>query len=166
MLLALAFIPVADVPRVYRKLFNSLDDRMKPVLEYFKTTYVGVTARGRRAAVHARYPPAIWNQRETALAGLHKTNNVSEGSHNRFRLFVGKDHPDSYYLLLQIQKEQADTESAFLDLCQDKPVKSGPKKKWIEYQERIQTITNDYENYRVNKNELDFSELIGSNIIL
>lgn len=69
-----------------------------------------LSRRGRRATVPPRYPPAIWNQREAALAGSHKTNNVSEGWHNRFQLIAGKHHPDLSSALQELQLEEADTE--------------------------------------------------------
>ena len=44
-----------------------------------------------------------------------KTNNGSEGWHNRFRLLVSKAHPDLYVLMKQLRKEQGDTEIAVVE---------------------------------------------------
>lgn len=166
MILALAFVPITDVTSVFQKLKRFAVPALIPVLEYFERTYVGIPARGRRAAISAMYPINLWNQREAALTGQHKTNNVSEGWHNRFRLMVGKNHPDMYSLLREIQKEQADTEIAVTEMCLGRAVKAAPKKKWLQYQIKIQDITNDYANYKNRGEELDFLEAIGSNIIL
>lgn len=166
MLLALAFTPVPDVPRVFRKLNQSVVESLHPVMQYFETTYIGICARGRRAAVAAKYPPTLWNQREAALNGDHKTNNVSEGWHNRFRLLVGKNHPDFYSLLMEIQKEQADTDIAITELSLGRKIKAAPKKKWIDYQLKIQHIAADFDTYKRDGKELEFLQLIGCNIVL
>lgn len=73
---------------------------MVHVLDYFDVTYVhDKRAFGRRRALQPRYPIDVWNQYEATLQGLHRTNNVSEGWHNRFRMLVNKDHPDMYAFL-------------------------------------------------------------------
>lgn len=166
MILALAFVPVTDVPRVFQKLKEVAVDELDSIIDYFEKNYVGTTARGRRAAVVARYPPILWNQRDAALAGDHKTNNVSEGWHNRFRLLVGKNHPDFYSFLQEIQKEQADTEIAITEMSLGRKVKANPKKKWIDYQDKIRNITQEYQNYKSRARELEYLANIGSNIIL
>lgn len=166
MILALAFVPVADVPSVFRKLSESAIPDLLPVMKYFEETYIGIKAQGRRAAKPPTYPVELWNQREAALAGEHKTNNVSEGWHNRFRLLVGKNHPDLFSLLQEIQKEQADTEIAVTEMYLGRKVRVAPKKKWVDFQNRIQNITNDYDTYKRERNELQFLELVGSNIVL
>lgn len=166
MILALAFVPVNDIPAVFKKLNRFATPMLTNVLQYFERNYIGIPARGRRAAVNPLYPPALWNQRDAALNGNHKTNNISEGWHNRFRLLIGKNHPDMYSFLTEVQKEQGDTEIAVTELCLGRAVKAAPKKKWIQYQIKIQNIANDYINYKNAGNELEFLELMGSNIIL
>ena len=71
----------------------------------------------------------LWNQYEATIAGLQRTNNLSEGWHNRFRLVVGKNHPDLYSALKEFQKEQADVEIAVAELSLGRSVKAEPKKK-------------------------------------
>ena len=56
-----------------------------------------------------RYVTHLCNQYDATIDGQAKTYNVSEGWHNRFYLLIGKDHPDLYVLLKNIQKEQGDT---------------------------------------------------------
>ena len=89
----------------------------------------GKPARGRRRAVAPRYPPKIWNQYETAVTKSHRTNNVSEGWHNRFRVVVVKHHPDLYTAIGELQKEQGYTEICVAELSMGKKVKYAPKKK-------------------------------------
>ena len=120
-MLALAYVPVDDVDEVFEMLNAEVPDEVLPVFEYFNENYIEgrvVRARGRggRRTIPPRYPINIWNQHEAALAGYHKTNNVSEGWHNRFRLVIGKVHPDLYSALKELQKEQADTEIIIAEL--------------------------------------------------
>lgn len=123
MIAALAFVPVEEVPRIFRLLQNLVEEELLPVMQYFGETYViGRPARGRRKAVAPRYSPITWNQHEAALAGAHKTNNLSEGWHNRFNIVVGKAHPDLYSIITEFQKEQADAESMIAELSAGKRV--------------------------------------------
>ena len=132
MLMALAYVPIQDVQRVFRLLKNDdeIPETLSPVVKYIEETYVlGVPRRGNRRAVPPRYPIPLWNQYEASINGEQKTNNCSEGWHNRFRLIVGKHHPDLYSFLTEIQKEQADTEIAITELSLGRVVKSALKKK-------------------------------------
>lgn len=84
-LLALAFVPIADVAAVFNLLDTNAPEELEDIVDYFGKTYViGVPARGRRRARQPRYPPRLWNQYTAAREGSHRTNNISEGWHNRF----------------------------------------------------------------------------------
>lgn len=158
-LLALAFVPVADVPRTFGMLKRewAAQTTFKPILTYFDKTYVnGVPARGRRPAVLPRYTPRTWNHYEAALNKHHRTNNVSEAWHRRFEVVVGKHHPDVYSALLELQKEQADTESMVAELSLGRKVRAQPQKKWVASQLRIQTIAEKYEEHKANNTVLDY----------
>ena len=88
-----------------------------PIITYFEKNYViGRPARGRRRAVQPKYPIELWNQYDATIRGAHRTNNISEAWHNRFRIVVGRHHLDLYSALTELQKEQADVESQLLEL--------------------------------------------------
>ena len=107
----------------------SIDCNLEPVSEYVKETYViGRPGRGRRRAVPPRYPVPIWNQYAGTIEGQHRTNNCSEGWHNKFRLMVGKHHPDIYSFIRNIQREQSDIEIAVVELSLGRAVKAASKK--------------------------------------
>jgi len=46
----------------------------------------------------------------TVLQRLARTNNLSEGWHNRFQVVIGRQHPSVYTFFTELGKEQADTE--------------------------------------------------------
>lgn len=87
MLLALAFIPPDEVKDVFKDLVRILPNELKPVVKYMKENYVVGTpsTRGRRRTIPPRYPVPLWNMYEATRTGQHRTNNISEGWHNRFR---------------------------------------------------------------------------------
>ena len=80
MFLSLAYIPVDDLPDVFRELTDYVPKELLPIYDYFKEFYItGRPGRGRRKAQPPRFPPKHWNQYEAALSGAQKINNVSEG---------------------------------------------------------------------------------------
>lgn len=163
MMLSLAYVPSADVPRVFQELRNDSPDELKDLLEYFDTYYVrGIPARGRRRAVQPRFPPNIWNQYDAAVANSHKTNNISEGWHNRFRTLVGKVHPDLYTFITEVKKEQANTEVCLLELSLGRRVKNTPARHWFTLQDRIRVIVMDYDDYVNDGTELEYLRNLGT----
>lgn len=160
MLMALAFVPVEDVPKAFRELKAILPQQMKYVRTYFQNSYVG------NPDSPPRYPIPLWNQFDSAWNKKQKTNNNSEGWHNRFQKLVGKHHPDLYAAFREIQKEQADTEIAITELSLGRTVKAAPKKKWKDSQDRLSMIVRDYQNYKHNDMIIDYLEALSFNIIL
>ena len=63
-----------------------------------------------------QYPINKWNQYPATLNGSQRTNNSSEGWHDKFRLVVGKHQPDLYSALGEFQKEQSETETIINEL--------------------------------------------------
>jgi hypothetical protein len=61
-MIALAFVPLTEVSRIFSLLKNDASEALSPIIEYFEKNYVlGVIARGRRRGIPPRYPPEIWN---------------------------------------------------------------------------------------------------------
>ena len=108
----------------------------------------------------------LWNQYDATLAGVAKTNNVSEGWHNRFRIVVGKHHPDLYSAFKELQKEQGDTEIYIVELSLGRKIKAAPKKKWVDTQDRLRRIAKKYDDYKNTGRVLDYMRSIAYNIII
>ena len=49
---------------------------------------------------------------------------------------------------MELQKEQAATEISLMELGLGKKIKSAPKKKWIDAQERLKKIVGSYSKYK------------------
>jgi len=110
-LLALVFVREGVVD-CFDELRGVAPENFLQVMDCFEETYVvGRRARGRRRAVPPRYPIQEWNQYTAIIWNEQRTNNISEGCHNRFAVAVGKHHPDLYSMQTEFQKEQADTET-------------------------------------------------------
>ena len=96
---ASAFVPSEDVLRVFDAFYDCIPDAFIPVADYFETTYIrGIPTRGRKRAVSS---PKLWNMHDAVLQGKSRTNNASEGWHNRFQTLVDKS---SYSFLTELQK--------------------------------------------------------------
>ena len=129
-LAALAFVPICDVTEAFAALKQTTPAAMREYLDYFDATYVNsAPARGRRRPLPPRYAVHLWNQYDPTREGKAKTNNVSEGWHNRFRLLVNRAHPDLYTFIKELKKEQGDTEIAVVELSLGRKIKAAPKKK-------------------------------------
>ena len=166
MMLSLAFVPVKDVRRVFSQLKDDAPEELEDVLDYFEKTYISVRRKTGRVAIRMapRYAPAVWNQYLAASNNDHKTNNISEGWHNRFHVLMGKNHPDLFSALKEFQKEQADTEISVAELGLGRKVRAAPKKKWVECQNKIRSIVLEYDMYI--GRELEYLRAIAHNIVL
>ena len=60
--------------------------------------------------------------------------------HNRFQWVIDRHHPSLYGALLEIQREQADTETMVTQLELGQKVKAPPKKTGLITQRRIRNI--------------------------
>jgi len=89
------------------------------------------------------------------------TNNVSEGSHNYFRL-VAPPPPDLYSCISEFQKDQTFTEVCIAELALCKRIKEAPKKQWVILQKRVL----DYQSHKDHGTHSDYSETLGYNVVL
>lgn len=170
MMLALAFVPVERVHEYFRLLSNEIPEDLLPVYEYFQQTYVcGKTATGRAGRprhVPPRYSPALWNQYNAVLQGTARTNNISEGWHNRFQVVVGKHHPSLYTFLTELQKEQADTEILLRQLQSGQKVRKSTDPKRKKREERLYNVVSTYHTYVQNNDIITYLKNVGYNIRL
>lgn len=136
---------------------------MEEFVKYFDSTYVtGLPRRGRRNATPPRYPIHILNQYHPTVKGQVRTNNVSEGWHNRFHLLMGKNHQDLYNFIKPVQKEQGDTEIAIVKLSLERKIKAAPKKKWQEMETKLHRIVLNYDSY----NSIEYLQCIDTQLYL
>lgn len=125
----------------------------------------GRKARGNRRATGPRYGLDLWNVYDLVIQKMARTNNQSEGWHNRFRVVVGKDHPSLYTFIEELKKEQGDTEQMRNQLALGQPI----KKKYVllgnkTNEDRIYNIVHLYMQYKESNNVQRYIKLVGYNI--
>lgn len=146
-MIALAFVPPEDIITHFRTLGTEMPESFQPIYKYFgdtyvrgKTTRVKVGGKCRARTTPPRYRPVLWSQYAAVLTQSARTNNISEGWHNRFQVVMGKDHPSFYAFLAELKKEQADTEIMLRQLHMGQTIRKGQDPKRVKREERIFSI--------------------------
>ncbi|KAK3921780.1 Tryptophan synthase alpha chain [Frankliniella fusca] len=179
-MLSVAFVPVEDVKDFLAELRPELPRQLRVLADYFEETYIPklkipcwVVERPRclRAGRQAcpkppRYAIEDWNQHNAALQQQPRTNNTTEGWHNRFQGMVGKSHPSFYHFLREIRKEQRDTDVMMRELQMGPRIKAPRRAKYDAVNKRLQAAAVEYEEYKEEGRILDFLSRCGRNFTL
>ncbi|XP_055335056.1 uncharacterized protein LOC129586080 [Paramacrobiotus metropolitanus] len=111
MLLALAFVPVDDVVKVYETFIQHPEcvlEKDRKLIMYFERVYIGQTVKTRKG--QGRRPPcfsiAFWNCHNRLLGGVQRTTNNAKGWHNGYATSSGSVIPDIYTFFGKLQLEQ------------------------------------------------------------
>lgn len=175
MICAIAFVPINNVQQCFEDLEAEIPEEVLPIYKYFEETYIkgrpAVARRGRGRPAQPRYlppryPPALWSQYDATLQRTARTNNISEGWHNKFQIVVGKNHPSLYMFLTELKKEQADTEIMYRQLQLGQKIRKNKDSMRKQKEERLFNITNNYHNYVENNDIMSYLRNIGSNVRL
>lgn len=164
---AIAFVHIDNVKECFDQFVESLpdDEAFDRVVDYFETNYVaGKPARGRRKAVKPRYPPELWNVHNSVLDNVARTNNISEGWHNRFNILIGKKHPSFYAFLSELIKEQADSETMLRQISLGQQTKQPRSLEQRRVEKRLLNIVQQYKTYVEEDNVLSYLKNIAYNV--
>jgi hypothetical protein len=104
MLLALDFVPPADVANAFDELVESSPAQLTRINDYWEDNFVGRQRRNRRG--NPRFPITIWNMCERLNDYLPRTNNSVEGWHLSFQQTAVCQHPSVYKIIDHFRKEQ------------------------------------------------------------
>jgi hypothetical protein len=112
-LVSLAFMPEMDVIGKYEEIlemefFNAHKELLKPFINYFEETWIGVKRRGRRLS--PLFSISLWNVREAVLNEQDKTNNSSEGFNSALASLMSCHHPNIWKFIIELNKMQCQTE--------------------------------------------------------
>lgn len=163
-LVALAFVPSQDIATHCQSLEDDMPKDFIPVYEYFTSTYVlsRTVGRGRtRRIIPPRYSPALWCQYNAVMQQTARTNNISEGWHNRLQVVMGKDHPSFYAFISELRKEQADTEIMIRQLQLGQKIRKGQDPKRLKKEERMFAIVSQYDTYVENDDVMAYLKSLG-----
>ena len=92
---------IAEVEKL--SLSDDLTEKIDAVAGYFQKTYIGHKIGN--VYRPPSFPPSIWNQSTSALEGLARTNNATEGWHFGLQSLFQGTHPNLWTFLRQIKKD-------------------------------------------------------------
>lgn len=144
MLLALSFVPVADVAEAFDELVEGSPQLLSPVNDYWEDNYVGRRRRGRRG--NPRFPINLWNMRDRLNDGLPRTNNSVEAWHHAFQKTVDCHHPSVYKLVDHFRKEQDHVEILVERFRAGFRQPETSKTKYMRLNRRLQALVPSYGN--------------------
>ena len=153
-LLALAFVPVADVLVSYILLHATfLNPEVKELSDYFKITYIGSTVSS------PSFFPALWNVYSRVINQTPRTTNHVEGWNNRFNSYLPGHHPPFSTLYSQLQREQRKTEEVLQLRVAGEPSKPMD----IRYKSLNDRLVNLVQTYN-NRDRLEYIKGIALNL--
>lgn len=68
--------------------------------------------------------------------------------HNRFELVINKRRLDPYSVLAELQEKQINAKIMITKLSLERRVYAQLKRKWLDYQRRIMSITNNFKTHQ------------------
>ncbi|KAH7691334.1 hypothetical protein AAVH_40152 [Aphelenchoides avenae] len=147
MIVALAFVPLADVELAFETLEDELPDELQPVLAYFETYYIG-----RRRNDNVRRQPLftkeLWSVHARTVGNQDRTNNHAEAAHRKLQAMLQMDHPSLWKFIEALMHVQKETDFRFEQYVRgDQNVPK--RKKYREADERILTIVTEYRNREI-----------------
>lgn len=74
-------------------------------------------------------------------------------------------HPDLYSALIELQKEQGNTEVCMAELSLGRRVKNSPARKWVSLQDRIRSIVLEFDDYVNDETELEYLRTLAHTIM-
>ena len=148
---ALPFMEPGSVVDVWRHIVGNLPQEMSEFGSYFERTWIG------SPSTEPIFDKYLWNQYDTVLARLPRSNNLVEGWHNGFQTLVGCSNPTLWTFLTDLKKEENLTFSKKVKMS----LGEGPepkRRKWRLYDERLSSIVDDFDEY----DPMDYLHCIGS----
>lgn len=141
-MMALAFVPEADVVEVFETLSSCEEfGDMDFLIDYFEDNYIGRQRRGRRG--QPRFALGLWNQYLRVLNDLPRSNNSVEAWHNAFNGSVSIAHPTVARLARKLQQEQHATAILRVQRATGQPP-AKKRKAYLRIDEALRTMVSRY----------------------
>jgi hypothetical protein len=165
-LMALPFVPVADVEDTFDSIVEECDDRVLNFATTLETNYIrGHRNLRRRRAVPPQFPPQLWNVYQQAVDNLARTTNVVEGWHSKQQKMIVVHHANVWRFLDEIRDEEHDFHQVLLQLRAGHiNVKQPVNKRYEMCQRRVHNLANSYEEYKERGDVMTYLEAISYNI--
>uniref|UniRef100_A0A914WDC3 Uncharacterized protein n=1 Tax=Plectus sambesii TaxID=2011161 RepID=A0A914WDC3_9BILA len=101
MLKTMAFVPIANLDKVWKELVKVMDPRLEPLIKYFDKWYMGTTIAHCRCT--PRSPQELWNMYDNTSNRDPHTNNSMEAYHRSLNTHFGVDHPSRWVACKKLQ---------------------------------------------------------------
>ena len=124
---------------------------MDAFCDYFEYTWIGNSTR---APVFEKF---LWNQYDTVLANLPRSNNMVEGWHNGFQSLVGTTNPTLWTFLSALKKEETLTFKKKVD-WRMRRAPEPQKKKLRDHNSRLNALVEDFD---IDTEPLDYLFCLG-----
>lgn len=160
MLLALSFVPVADVINAFEQLTDECPDEFQPLVDYWEDNYIGRKRRTHRA--NPRFSLTIWNVYDRVVNDLPRTNNSVEAWHRCFQQTLDCQHPSVFKLIEQFRKEQDHVEIQLERFHGGERRPEASKSKYVQLNKRIKNIADSYRNLPL----IDYLRTIAHNLTI
>ncbi|KAH7715398.1 hypothetical protein AAVH_17232 [Aphelenchoides avenae] len=92
MIVALAFVPLADVELAFETLEGELPDELQPVLAYFETYYI-IRRRNDNIRRQPLFEKSLWSVHARTVNNQDRTDNHAEAAHRKLQAMLQTDHP-------------------------------------------------------------------------
>lgn len=144
-LLALPFVPVADVEETFQIIYLTVPDSVLPLADYIDVTYIG-GRRLRGRVTRARYPIELWNVSELVRNRVARTTNSVEGWHSRFQRMMLVHHATLWKFMEKLRLDQKENEVMIMQLeAGHSRIKYPIKNKYLLNMEQLENIVERYE---------------------
>ena len=142
MLVSLAFLPIEDIDKGFKKLQETCPEICQPIFNYFEDNYIGrLTSTGRQKP---RFDPNMWSCRERVLLDKGRTNNAVEGWNGAFVKLVNCKHPSFPKLIEKFKDEQKNAEVLVEKMCAGQKVQADKKKKYAKIDQKLKEKVENY----------------------
>ena len=141
--LSLAFVPPEHVQAAFTDLWNVTDERLDDIFHLLEDYYIVGRRRGRGRSA-PRYPIQSWNVYERTVQGIPRTNNTAEAWNRRWKVIVGKAHPNIFAMLEKMMKE-VQYSATQLELVELGNPPAKKKTKYVHNDERLQRLAEKFD---------------------
>ena len=158
-LIGLAFVPPSDIPTVFDKLIDDIDENLLDVCEHLQRNYVEGKKIGKRFKPPT-FPPTSWSVYQRVLEGLPRTTNAVEGWHFKLNMLMRRHHVNLYAFLERLLKMEGE---ARWDRWRCEIGKSPPKqpKKYRTLDESIRRVVGRYDSYKARDDTRTYLAAVG-----
>ncbi|XP_074105377.1 LOW QUALITY PROTEIN: uncharacterized protein LOC141531439 [Cotesia typhae] len=151
LLSALAFVPTADVHKCYELVtatdfYDAHAEELDDLLKYFEVTWIDKPVITKKKREKSRFDSSMWNCHSSVINGFLRTNNPTEGWHNRLNRGVAVHHATVGVFLKALKDEQVNTELCITQVNTGVNI-ANRRKEYRDYDERLKRVVTNYDSF-------------------